>query len=709
MKRTRLLWIGIALTLLAFGLRLWGLTNTSLWYDETFMLYHAQRGVVAGVAGLWREDNAIPLHGLLLALWIKVTGNGEFAARYLSVLLGTVTAPLMLRLGGVVTGHRDGGWGAALAYTTLPIYVYYTQEVRMYALAIPLAVAFAWMAWRLVQRERGITAYVVLGVAMMAAHLYAGLLWVTVAVWGTVVIGGKRQEWRLRVSASPRLRESAISRQQLTFIHHSPFAIHHSPFAIRHSPFAIRHSPFTIHHSPFAIHHSPFVSWLKANIMLFLAALPIAAWAVWRARVDATAVSAIPASALRWLPVVFGVGQYVRAPGTLLLVTVALLSTALGLWSLWRSDQRAGGLWIVLTWILPLVLLLSATLVKAKWSERYLLPSFGLALVVGVGTGWERVTSCKLQVASSKLKVQSRKSKIQNLKSKICTLLMGVWLGLSGLALARQAAGTWAVGIDDEWHPRPDFRGVAAYITDHGAAADAVLVVGGYAAHTLDYYYAGPAKVFGLPLDTRWLDTTRALDLRALALLEQQTAGASRLWLVLWQDRLADPTQLVQSVLVDACQRLDVSANFTNVGVLLFDLHDCRPLDRLVTPPTPLDVAFVEPIKLTGYHMIRNDETWEVDVWWASSGPLPADYMVFVHLVDNVGQPVAQHDHIAGADAYPTSQWSSGTQLRDRFFLTVPGDHCPDCILRIGLYTAEGRVPLLGGGDYIEVEVQVGK
>jgi len=195
-KRKYLLWVGIALVGLTFALRLWGLTATSLWYDETFMVAHARQGVLAGVVGLWREDNAIPLHGLLLALWIRVAGSGEFAVRYLSVLLGVIATPLVMRLGGAVSGRRDGGWGAALAYATLPIYVYYSQEVRMYALVVPLAAAFAWTAWRLRERGRGAAAYVILGAAMLMAHLYAGLLWAAVLAWGTVRGRGGEGETR---------------------------------------------------------------------------------------------------------------------------------------------------------------------------------------------------------------------------------------------------------------------------------------------------------------------------------------------------------------------------------------------------------------------------------------------------------------------------------------------------------------------------------
>jgi hypothetical protein len=193
-------------------------------------------------------------------------------------------------------------------------------------------------------------------------------------------------------------------------------------------------------------------------------------------------------------------------------------------------------------------------------------------------------------------------------------------------------------------------------------------------------------------------------------MLEQETATSQRLWLVLWQDTLADPTALVLSLLVDACRRLPVDAHFTNVGVVLFDLTTCHPLDRLVVPPQPLVVDFAEPIQLTGYDLIKtgtapNAATWEVNLWWETSGPLPTAYLVFVHLIGPDDALVAQHDRIAGADAFPTNRWMPGTSLRDRFFLHVPDGVCPGCTLRVGLYTEQGRLPLRDGGDMVVIEL----
>lgn len=646
--------LALAVVLLAFGLRLWGLTGTSLWYDETFMLHHARHGVVGAVQGLLAEDNALPLYGLLLALWTRVAGFSEFTARALSVFLGTLGVPLVLQLGRAVTQRRTTGLGAALACATLPIFVYYSQEVRMYALAVPLAAAFLWAGWQLVAGRSVRTAYVVLGLLMLAAHPYTALTWLVSAVWGTLTVGLNRDRRRRR-------------------------------------------------------------GWWEANLLLTALATPIGLWALWRVRVDTTAVSAIPVAALRWLPALYGVGQYLEQPWSGLFVAMTALSLIV---TLIRAAQEAvggdrsqRGLWQSLTWFLisltlPIVALFGLTLIKAKWSERYLLPSWGLALAVAVGTAWEYLAG-----APHKATGKAPCGRARLARAAALLLILG-WLALATVAIGRQAKGTWSLAIRDEWHPRPDFRGVAQAIETYDAPGDSIVVVGGYATSALDFYYQGEADLFGLPTGSQILDTSRSLSMDDLHTLEGKVPPASRrLWLVLWQDALADPTGVVQSVLVEQCRRLSVEQGFTNVGLLLFDISGCRPLDQLAKPDIALRVAFQAPIALQGYRILANGETWEVDLWWEAIGKLEADYGVFVHLVAPApgsaasGAIIAQHDHIAGADTYPTSTWRKGAIIRDRFFLTVPGGRCKDCRLQVGLVTPEGRLLRTDGADVTVIPV----
>ncbi|MGC9469288.1 MAG: glycosyltransferase family 39 protein [Anaerolineae bacterium] len=648
----------VAGVLLAFALRLWGLNATSLWYDETFVLYHAQQGFLSAISGLVREDNALPLHGSLLALWIGVVGSSEFTARYLSVLLGTVAAPIMYRLGRSVSQRELSGLGSMLVYTILPIFVYYSQEVRMYALALPLAAGFMWAGQRLVMRGKAVAAYVSLGAAMLVAHLYTALAWASVCIWGTlmVVLVPPTEDRRTLGARSWRGGRRV---------------------------------------------------WWLANLLLAGLASPIFLWALWRVRMDATAVSAIPFEALRGIPVLFGVGQYLPAPWSIpfIVLACAAILVTLGVGLRRRRFDRV--VWHLTMLTLPIGALFLLTLVKAKWSERYLLPSWGVAIAVAVGNGWESLLwSLRRRVRSESRGRDLMLRKAGWVAGLFCS---AAWIALAVLALARQAEGTWAIAIRDEWHPRPDFRGVARYIEAHDSAGDAIVVVGGYAASTLDYYYEGPATLFGLPPESRVLDTRDVVDLRSLHTLEDAVGDRTRLWLVLWQEHLADPTNLVQSVLVASCRRLPVDAAFTNVWVLLFDVSGCRPLDRLATPPIPLEATFEAPIELLGYDLIRRGRTLEVDLWWEGTGDLSKDYIVFVHLLDSVDGSadtiIDQHDHIAGADAYPTSAWQAGVRLRDRFFLEVPEAGCPACRLRVGLYTPEARLRLADGRDALEIPV----
>ncbi len=640
--------------LLAFGLRLWGLTETSLWYDETFILHHAQRGAVEAVRGLLAEDNALPLYGLLLTLWTRVAGFSEFSVRVLSVFLGTLGVPLVMQLGRAVTQRRTTGLGAGLVYTFLPIFIYYSQEVRMYALALPLAAAFLWAGWRLVAGRRARAAYVVLGWLMLAAHPYAILAWLVNAVWGTL-------------SASP----DRDGRR--------------------------RHG------------------WWKANLLLAALAAPIGMWALWRVRIDATAVSAIPVAALRWLPALYGVGQYLEPPWSGLFIAISALSLITTLtWATreaHRGDEGERSQGRVLTWFLisltlPIIALFVLTLIKAKWSERYLLPSWGIGLAIAIGTGWELLTGA-VRRAAGRNSARSR----SRLAIAVALTLVAAWLALATVATGRQAEGTWALAIRDEWHPRPDFRGVAHAIEAHDAPDDTIVVVGGYATSALDFYYQGEATLFGMPTSVQVLDTSRALTMADLGTLERQVASTSqRLWLVLWQDNLADPTGVIQSVLVEQCRRLPIEERFTNVGLLLFDVSQCRPLDRLSEPEVALRVAFEAPIVLQGYRILPTGETWEVNLWWEAVGELEDDYGVFVHLIRLAGTAptgamVSQHDHIAGADAYPTSAWREGVVIRDRFFLTVPEGRCRDCQLQVGLYVPDGRLLRTDGADVTVIPI----
>jgi 4-amino-4-deoxy-L-arabinose transferase-like glycosyltransferase len=92
-------------------------------------------------------------------------------------------------------------------------------------------------------------------------------------------------------------------------------------------------------------------------------------------------------------------------------------------------------------------------------------------------------------------------------------------------------------------------------------------------------------------------------------------------------------------------------------------------------------------------------ETVQIEITWQTLAALPEDYSVFVHLVDEEGFTISQHDTMPSGGRLPTSRWQPGQIISDQYSVTVPPTaYAPNRgAWRVGLYhhqTGE-RLPLL--------------
>ncbi len=130
------------LTLAGAALRAFHLGAQSLWYDEGFSVYLATMPLRE--ATLWTaRDLAPPLYYYLLHFWQVVFGTSEAAVRSLSALVGTLTIPFMYLVGKMLFG-RLAGFLAAVLVAASPLYIWYSQETRTYALLTFLGLVAAW-------------------------------------------------------------------------------------------------------------------------------------------------------------------------------------------------------------------------------------------------------------------------------------------------------------------------------------------------------------------------------------------------------------------------------------------------------------------------------------------------------------------------------------------------------------------------------------
>jgi uncharacterized membrane protein len=200
---------GAALALVAAALRVIGLTDKSLWFDETVSVLFAQQPVARLLALVGANDPHPPLYYLLLHVWVGWFGAGEAVVRVLSVLLSVPVVLVTWLFGRRVIGPWPATL-AALLVALAPIQVAAGQEARMYGLLTLTAVASWWALWAALTAPGGRggdaavagprlwTAYAVTTALLLYSHYYgffvvlsqAGyLLWrqMGVAEWRRVV------------------------------------------------------------------------------------------------------------------------------------------------------------------------------------------------------------------------------------------------------------------------------------------------------------------------------------------------------------------------------------------------------------------------------------------------------------------------------------------------------------------------------------------
>lgn len=108
-----------------------------------------------------------------------------------------------------------------------------------------------------------------------------------------------------------------------------------------------------------------------------------------------------------------------------------------------------------------------------------------------------------------------------------------------------------------------------------------------------------------------------------------------------------------------------------------------------VTIDGATNTIFGEQIQLASVELpqrpIQPGEMVTVTLYWHALERVTEDYTGFVHLIDPSGDRIAQDDHPARDDRFPTRLWPQGAVLSDPFHIVLPTD------------LAEGNYELWGG------------
>lgn len=169
-------WLTAFATLLAFVLRGWGLDRLHLWGDSAYSVYSANQSLLR-IALDRLADGHPPLYYYLLHFWMGGAGETELAVRYLSLLPGVATVPLVYKLGERTLGRWVGAWAAVLVALS-PFLVFYSRLPRMYSLLAFMGL-LSWLLFLKLEQKASRVLWVAYGaieLAILFTHYYGLLL-----------------------------------------------------------------------------------------------------------------------------------------------------------------------------------------------------------------------------------------------------------------------------------------------------------------------------------------------------------------------------------------------------------------------------------------------------------------------------------------------------------------------------------------------------
>jgi hypothetical protein len=687
----QLLSLGLLLLIfvLGMGLRLYNVDATSLWGDELYTAARAQLDLRSMLENVSTSGDNPPLSFVLFKYSVMLMGDSDFAFRFPTAILGSLTILLTYKVGEMLWTRQVGLVGSFLLAVNA-YHIRFSQFARHYSITVFLALVSLILLLKALQtgKKRFWLGFALASVLNLYNHYFAFLPLVSLTIFGFCTIAA---DWisrrNLPESASPRRQDLMLALSLclivLLFLPWLPSMLQHI--------------------------YGPHVGWegFDAGSMLRIqrALARVERWLIKYSGLDTTlallafalAVLGIARSTRShalliglWLgvPLVFALNVTTdRSAGpaySMFVVPIYLLAVARGGVAvaslLERPVRRIVGhpRWVPLITVVIVVLAFAALSVaplrayhlervRVDWrgAAQYLADNLmpqDMVLADGVGyTGGQDSFRVRMGL-SHYLSAQGARD----------TPLLDVGLGLwEDLATTEQGQGrAWAVlwysARADSWEGTQhanivDFPGVLV-IRPTESSGDTLQ----NAASTLE------SLLEVMPTEEGRFDVHLALAdiyLRASRFEEAHS-------------------QLQQASAIQP----DHSRAFDDMRKATVDFFESAYPVQIVGEPLWPD--FGEVVALLGYDVRISTEgpnrLVDLTLWWGTLEDMDKDYTAFIHVVDQEGQILAQEDRLLQQGDRPTSEWLVGSVARKQHQLQLGLDTTPaDCLIRVGLYNWE--------------------
>jgi 4-amino-4-deoxy-L-arabinose transferase-like glycosyltransferase len=637
--------------LAAFILRVFRLDFQSLWYDEAFSVYLAHFDL-ASITARTAADIQPPLYYYLLNLWIALAGDSEFAVRFLSLFFGVLTIPLLYVTARQLS-NQTAALIAALLATLSPLYIWYSQEARMYTLITFLLLLSSYALLRGIEGTRGNS-----GEPRGTQRKW----WVVFAIVNIVAV----------------------------YTHYFAFVV--IAFQVLFTVYALL---FTSSRSRITHYASRFALSILAIISAFLPWTPFVITrfgqdaSYWRGALKLD-------EALRHILINFVVGESVFenigqsiAVGWLGVLVIGLLALAIRSSKSKIQNSNHPITFLLLYLIVPLALLLFLFSRNPKFNARYLMiasPAFFLLLAAGLAN------------ISRTLAPHASVGVTQYAMSNTLYFILFAFL------LSTSAYADYNAYFDPAF-TKASFRDVARYIEKHIAPDEAIILTSGHMFPVFNYYYHGDAPTIRLP-DEPTLNAERVLGYDTASVLNQTIAGKRGAWVVLWQDEVVDPNGFVPMVLSSRGKETQLEpTNFYQVRLRHWTLQSSARFASEPDPQNKRAANFKNQVQLLGFDSpapTSADIGASFNLYWHALDAFEDDYYVALRVVDAAGNLWGKQDRRPAGYNYPTTRWKKDENLFGAY--TVPllaGAPAGDYFVEVTFYTKgnESGLDILAPND----------
>jgi 4-amino-4-deoxy-L-arabinose transferase-like glycosyltransferase len=279
------------------------------------------------------------------------------------------------------------------------------------------------------------------------------------------------------------------------------------------------------------------------------------------------------------------------------------------------------------------------------------------------------------------------------------TLILATWLVANGAGLARYYT-------DPVYNRTIGYGALAAHVASERGDNDILII--NFPDPALQYYLRD------IPIaQTMQPAMSNVSQSETEAALAEIAAGYDRLWFVPANSNW-DPENIAFRWL-DYHNLKEHEVDYGKLSLLLYRPlptvdHILFPVDATLLGLLRLEGLFVAvngvPVELSETVQMPSGAKVNVTLVWQALARITESYTVFVHLLDDDGRLVAQHDGISLFGTRPTTSWQPGERFIDRHAMTIPAEFAAaGGNLWVGMYQTDtlARQPFSGHGDAIKV------